>query len=474
VAASVLMWERGGWLLVTGSLLASATLHGGEAPLRAPTLTVEVEETVYAYEDRGGAGPLWTRSNHCIIRMGDTLFVSGTESLPTRAPWNNTRWFLLKHDGKTWSRIADGGETHEREPCPIVAFDDGRLFLSTNPNECGPQERDGTAHPQVLEFLPAKQGGRYSTLIPEWQRPFRAVGHTYRSFVSDAPNNEFILFHPDDHKVHWAFYSRDRWVAQGEFAYPYEAKYETPQTIRVSYPPMQIRNRAVHLCGKMNIIEPVGAWLKYKKEVLGRTWNYACRRMFYTWTDDITADEFHPWVELANWDEYAGWVIPCDLWLDADDRAHILWCEDTVHPGLRDAFFPEAKRRRAFAYAIVEDGKVVSRKAIEEWHEGEPGPVPNRNARFHETPAGRLYVLYNVADKETPDYVLENRIVEIDPRTGAVGPAVTVPLDVPLSDYYTAGVRGGSKPSLVIDVLGLHNPYPKERPVRYVRIRLQE
>ncbi|HUW56130.1 MAG TPA: hypothetical protein VMZ92_05805, partial [Planctomycetota bacterium] len=63
--------------------------------------------------------------------------------------------------------------------------------------------------------------------------------------------------------------------------------------------------------------------------------------------------------------------------------------------------------------------------------------------------------------------VSENRLVEIH-GDGALGEPVKVPLKVPMESFFTAGVRGGSAPSMTIDMLG-----ESKGTMRYCRIKLQ-
>src|SRR6266545_2556365 len=98
------------------------------------TPVVEAEEDVYTYEPaNNGAGPLWCSGSTCLVRIGDDIFASGLETLKDCKPLNNCRWTLFKRESGGWKlwRADDAGRT--REPCPLAAFPDGRLFLSGNP-----------------------------------------------------------------------------------------------------------------------------------------------------------------------------------------------------------------------------------------------------------------------------------------------------------------------------------------------------
>jgi len=434
---------------------------------------VEVEQELYSYRPaKNGAGPMWCFGNTCIVRLGDEVLVSGIRTLSDHVPLNNVRWMLLRCDaaGKA-AEVANGGDSHEREPCPITCFDDGRVFLSTNPNSCKPDQRDGPAQPQVLEFAAANPSARPSSLLPKWNRDLVFHGHTYRSFAADGPRHEMILFYNTAYdKTYWSFRdSQGRWSAQGEIDFPWGKEYDKPQPVRVCYPTVQLRDRAVYYCGVSDIVEPYQAWRAYKKQLTGQDWDYDFRRLLFTWSDDITTGKFHPWVEIASRDKTCGWLFPCDLWVAPDKAVHLLWAERAIDTRLREKFFPTARQSIALNYAVVREGKVVLRKPVLQLDEGQHSDLPGRG-RFHVTPDGRLFVLYFASAAVSPTSgarVPQNRLVEVL-RDGAFGEPIGVPLKRPLETFFVAGVRGGSAPSDLIDLLG-----ESEATLRYCRIRLR-
>ena len=75
----------------------------------------------------------------------------------------------------------------------------------------------------------------------------------------------------------------------------------------------RLRGRQVHFCGVSDIEEPYAKWRDYKLKLTGQKWDYDFRRLFYTWTDDITTGKFQPWVEIASRDKTCGWIDPGDL-----------------------------------------------------------------------------------------------------------------------------------------------------------------
>jgi hypothetical protein len=69
--------------------------------------------------------------------------------------------------------------------------------------------------------------------------------------------------------------------------------------------------------------------------------------------------------------------------------------------------------------------------------------LPGRG-RFQVIPGNRLFVFYHVYGKNS-DFS-ENRVVEIR-EDNSLSSAVPVPLNRPFRSFFTATVRGGSKPS---------------------------
>lgn len=108
----------------------------------------------------------------------------------------------------------------------------------------------------------------------------------------------------------------------------------------------------------------------------------------------------------------------------------------------------------------MRDGKVTVRRPVQEWKEGEASGERAGNGRFQVTPDGRLFVFYYVGGS-----VSENRLVEVLPD-GFSAP-VKVPLQKPLSSFYTATPRAGCAPSHTLDLLG-----DIGGTLRYARVRL--
>ncbi|MFV2066646.1 MAG: hypothetical protein ACC645_06660 [Pirellulales bacterium] len=443
----------------------------GAAPPR-PQLNpqVEVEEEVYQYVPAGnGAGPMWCHGNTCLIRVGDDCFASGLTTVPAAKPLNNCLPLLFfRKDQGGWKEVYRGnGRT--REPSPLGLFPGGPLLMSINPTLLTSADvYSGPARPQVLQFDPAQPGQPTRTLTPDWQGSPRFTEHSYRSFAVDGPRRELILLQNIGYThAEWTFRDAEgHWSARGRLDWPSDPSAEKPQPIRTCYPAGALRDRQVHFFGVGDIVGPNQAWREYKKKTTGRAWDYVFRRLFYTWSDDITTGQFHDWVEVANYEATAGKMFPGDLYLKPGGDVYLLWREQSIDPRLKETFFPEAKQRHRLQFVVLRDGRIVSESSLVVGGDGYDAVRPG-TARFQVTEDGRVFIIYHVAGQRgsaTP--FTENRLVEVL-ADGTVGDSVRVPLTRPLADFYTATVRAGCRPSRVLDLLGTEG-----QTVRYARVRL--
>jgi len=433
---------------------------------------VEVEEDVYSYSNAdNGAGPMWCHGSTCLVRAGDHLFATGLETVPDAKPLNNCRWVLFQRQTNGWERVrVDDHLT--REPVPVAAFPDGHVFLSVNPTLGRASEPNGgPARPDVLEFNAIAPTSAPKSLNPVWQEAPSFTEHSYRSFAGDASARELVLFQNIGYThAEWTFRDRtEQWSAQGRLKWPWGAEYDKPEPIRVCYPNVAVQNRAVHFCGVSDVVEPYKAWREFKRQLTGREWDYDFRRLFYTWTPDISSQPFHEWIEVASRDKTCGWISPGDLYLAANGDVHLLWSERAIDERLRAKFFPEAKQLLTLNHAVIRQGKVVRRQALEKSAEEKPGIVGSEG-HFQVTPEKRLFVVYYASGvNDAGKSVSENRAREILPD-GSIGPAVTLPLQKPLVNFFTATVRAGSAPSHAVELLGQRSGTPLT--ISYARVRL--
>jgi hypothetical protein len=436
-----------------------------------PAPIVEIEEDVYTWTDASnGAGPMWCSGSTCLVRCQDHLFATALETIPNAPPLNNCRWVLLEREAADWRRVrVDEGRT--REPSPVAVAASGKLFVSTNPTLGHDAEPNGgPARPDLLEFSVAHPATPPIALAPRWEGVPVFREHSYRTLTADGPAGDLLLFQNIDYThAKWAFRNRSgEWCARGRLVWPWGADYERPQPIRVCYPTVALRDRAVHFFGVSDIYEPRSDWHAAKEKITGQHWDYDFRKLFYTWTPDITSTAFHPWIEVASREATCGWMSPADLWLAPDGNVHLLWIERAIDERLREKFFPAARQSHSFVHAIVRDGKIVSRETLLQSTEDHPGLIVS-TARFQPTPDGRLFIFLYVSGRDTDGRsVAENRLMELQPGGGR--PMVRVLMQHPFTGFFNATVRAGSPPSLTLDLLGTCSD--KGNTIRYARLRL--
>jgi hypothetical protein len=378
------------------------------------------------------------------------------ETLAGARPLNNCRWMLFRRGPQGWQKVCVDPVGRTREPCPLVGFPDGRLFLSANPTRnADPNAYSGPARPEILQFAASDPGQSVRTLLPAWSGQPKFSEHSYRSFAADGPGQELILFQNVGYThAEWAFLDRTgRGSAQGQLAWPWGAEYAKPQPIRVCYPNVVLKNREVHFCGVSDIVEPNPEWRAFKKQLTGREWDYDFRRLFYTWSPDITTGKFEPWVEVASREKTCGWINPGDLWAAPNGDVHILWTERALDERLREKFFPNEKQRHTLNYAVLREGKIISQRTLLAAEEGKSNERPGRG-RFQVAPDNRLFVFFYISGTNAAGKsISENRLLEILPD-GSASTSVPVPLKRPFTDFFTATVRGGSPPSKTLELLG--------------------
>jgi hypothetical protein len=458
-------------------LLAAATgaLGASQAPL-APV--VEVEETAFTYADgRNGSEPTWCNGSTIIVRGGKDVFVSAYEIIDEQKPMNNVRWALLKRTDAGWQRVQADEKGRTREPSPLACFPtEGKVFLSVNPTLTGLDAEGGPAQPQVLTISAAHPEEPYTTETPVWDADADFGAHSYRGFAADAANRELLLLqiHTNDRMQMWSFRDRTgKWSAHGKLPFRIY-QYDQPTVVRSLYPLIVLKDREAVVVGNSGTIEPNAKWAEHRRS-LGNQWPYVRRQLFLAWTPDIVSKPFTEWKELVNLDATAGQVMQNDICMTADGLVHILWHEMSTDLQLRDAFLPGVPLRQSLHHGVVRDGELIRNEALAEGGEGIGEWVPTWS-RFHQTPDGRLLVIYDWTNPSAPGgQAVEDRLMELLPEGGHSDP-VLIPVKHPIKlRLLAANTRFGCEPSDVIDLIGYPDSYGTggELAMRYARIRVK-
>ncbi|HOJ30859.1 MAG TPA: hypothetical protein PLP13_02365, partial [bacterium] len=420
------------------------------------------QEKVYDFNWKNtGAGPLWCHGSSCIAAIEDKVFICGWETLEDIPPLNCTRWVLYEKTKSNWNIIFQDQEK-TREPSPICVFKDGRILVSENPFMLEPEACQGVALPQVSEFFPPDYKKRRITL-PCWSEPVVFVEHSYRNFSSDSENCEAILFHNKGYdRSYWTFLDETgRWSHCGKLYWVWGHDYPQPQPTRLCYSNVQLKNRAVYSFGTSDIIEPIPEWRQYKRKITAREWDYDLRRVFFSFTPDITKEPFRYWVEISNREKTAGNARNLDLYVDNNGIIHLLWMEKSCDERLREAFFPDEILNYSIEYAQLKEQKVLERKTILSFSEQHPEQYPcgmkNINmlwGRFHITRKGKLLVFTSIYGKDEGDNtVAENYLISLD-STGNINDRKVVDFKKPFTTFHTASIRNGYLPLNSIHIYG--------------------
>ena len=405
-------------------------------------MRVITEETISTCEPpNNGSGPLWCYGAPLLTRTGTDVYASIMETGADVPPLCNTRPRLYRKRGtEGWQLVWAPPAFREREPCPLVTLGQGRLFLSVNTSVMPPGTYYGKCKPALLEF------SRNTLSTPkEHTPPFPQTAtftdHSYRGIAADSQRDEILLLHIDAQtsEYHYALRKHDgSWDPPGVLAFP----------IRACYPQVVLLNRVAHVLAIGDIVEPVEEWRRYKREKTQREWDYVFRRLFYTWTPHVPTEPFRPPLEIDNVDATGGHITNLDLWLDKQGVAHLLYLRQQTTPLLRERYFPNLPLRTSMEYCTVKDGRLVRKQTLMEGGEGLNTPHP-RYGRFHSPDGTRLLVVFAATE---PDGTWFNAVMPLLPQRGE---PTRIPLREPLTAFFTACERGGTKPSLLIDLLGI-------------------
>jgi hypothetical protein len=479
---------------------AAVAVDTPEAPFEVRVEVDEIACDVPAYDvTNNGSGMFWGAGSTQMARIGERLFVSAFEVVPEVAPLNNARWALYERTAEGWKFCQRDLKDRTREPCPLGASHSGRLLMSVNPTmapavpmaaadvqklkristgsgDTSLAVRGGPARPEFLEFDPVHPDREPKHLLPAWNGDPKFTEHSYRTFATDGPNGEFILFQNiGSTHSQWAFLDKAGAWKTGQLVWPKgeDPKYAPYHDLRarVNYPNAILSNREVHFIGT----SPYNIWNRIdplKTETWGRDkWGWRMRKLHYAWTPDITTSPFTAWTVVAETMDDGGTLTLGDTWIAADGRVHVVWQQDPIHPKLREIHFPDIKRDWRLWYGTLKEGKVIQKRAL--FCGGETtGPVqPTGRPRFHITPDQTLYILFNlvgttaVTKEQTGSYAVR---VE---RDGSISAPVRIPLKRPLTGmFFTASPRAGNQFSNAADLL-IADTIDGKSVARYARIR---
>ena len=413
-----------------------------------------------------GAGPMWCYGSRTITRVGETVFLSFNQVDPDAQKLCNTAAELLVRSGGVWKQVWTQGHGMEREPCPLVHVP-GRIILTTNPGdkvwyEGGDGRHGFWCNPTLLVFDTVNPTRPPVEITPVWDDDYEFHEHSYRGVASDPESgNVFLSWQVRDGDTYsqaWVLFDREmNQLANGLLRFP----------MRGCYPNIAVRGNEVHVMAISDEIEPNNEWLEYKREVTGKRWDYDFRQVFYTSSPDVTTTPFSQTLTVASADETAGHITNCDIWLDGEGDAHLLYQErNSWHVFMRDRFFPDMPLHAALKTAHIHKGRVIGRKTLMEATEtavdGETvifdRPDPQWGA-FHGTPDGSVFVVH--AQTGIDEGVFIRRYLP------EVGDPVSIPLERYMPRFFTNSPRSGCALSNTLDLVG-----PAGDELRYAEVEI--
>jgi len=426
---------------------------------------VEIEETVYTYESsKNGSFPLWTYGSTILVRRGNDLYFSASETIPDAKPLNCVRWALMKRTPKGWVVLQRDPKGRTREPSPIALAGD-ELIMSVNPTHV-PDKRAGLAKPLLLAFSPANPAAPPRTLEPPWSTAPKFSEHSYRGLGCDPDTGALVLMNVEAYRgQHWVYRdAKGQWANSGLVEFPSVDSYKGPIPIRFLYPGIVVRNGAAHVITKGGVEDFVKERVEYRKSKKSKVWGRY--HIGYCWSPDIAKQPLSPWLYAVDVSENAGEVWNCDLYAAANGDCHILWREKNFDERLRPKYFSDQKLTLALKHGILRDGKRIFSQTLVESVEGAKANTPYWG-RFHATGDGRLFVF---TTERRPDRRTVNRLIEIrsDRSLGE-------PMEIPVAHAFTmlgmtAGAYGGNQPSHALEVVG--RCAGRGNTIRYAKIRL--
>jgi hypothetical protein len=404
-----------------------------------------------------GASPMWSAGAPLLVRENGNVWASISMHDAGAPPYCNTHWELWRRpEGRVWEKVRQGPEASEREPRPIFRLNDQSLVVSIHPKILTRDVHQGGeqswyCQPALAVYDPTRDDRAARLWLPDLGPSAPFGQHSYRGVGVDAERGEFCQLVIDREDVFRATW-RDRtgnWHPLAPPTFP----------IRACYPVVELRNRATHIFAIGDIKEPNASWREEKARVLQREWDYVFRRLFYTWSPDLSAEPWCEPLEIDSVEETAGWMFNLDMVSDAQDRVHLLWVRRTVeHDFLRDRFFPGQPIIESVLHAVIEQGRVTARETLLSRQVAGDRRSGGHfsSGRFHALPDGRMVAVLATElaqDGESAERVL--LLQELDPQAQRSAPPVRVALARPLppGSFFTNTTRGGSKPDHHLDLL---------------------
>ena len=444
------------WLM---GLLLSAS--GGLSGLELKKMADETIALIPSADN--GASPLWCFGSSIFVRDGDDLYLSLLQTDPGIPPSANCHWEIWKREKGEWKTLFKGGEGLEREPCPLVRMAPGELVLSTHPKVMEKPFHDGKgdipwySKPGLTGIFPDEEDNDavYHHYHPVFQDGAQFSDTSYRGIGIDPSNREILLLVIDQRgdenfQVSW-LRSDKGWESLPVLRFP----------IRACYPQVVLENRQGHVLAIGDIVEPVEEWREMKFSKLQRKWDYVFRRLFYTWSPDLGREPFGEPLEIDSVDATGGYMLNLDLYVDEQNRAHVLYLKKPYqYDFMRDRYFPGARMRVFLEYAVLQQGKVVSRRTLIEGsaEEGYPQGVENLHlwsGRLHALPDGSLGVLFSGAWKDMEGREKTGMFLSQLSESGKVEKTMELPVSKTLSGmYFTNTRRSGSEVGRHLDIVG--------------------
>jgi hypothetical protein len=426
--------------------------------------TIEVKEVVATcMPPDNGAGPLWCYGAPLLVRQGDVVYASVMETGQGVPPLSNTRWRLFRRDNEGWKVVEEPSGFRHREPCPLVNLGGDRIALSVNPSLEPPGAKYGRCDPHLLLFDTHRigHGEKPVALRFPWPKTAHFTDHSYRGIAADSQRGEILALNIDatTSAQHWAFgTSTGGFSRSGAISFP----------IRACYPEVALRNRAAHVMAIGDVVEPREEWRKFKKQKTGRDWDYVFRRLFYTWTADLSTNDFATPIEIDSVDSTGGHITNLDLWIDPRGAGHLLYLKTNLSNVLRDHYFPGQTIKTTLEHVVVAGGNVTRREELVAG--GESSSETPLYARFHAPEAGILWVVELVGGRRTDGTsFVEHRFFPIPSGHESISP-IRLALKTPLTTFFTAAERGGNRPSHMLDLFGIASD---GNALRYARVRLK-